>query len=359
MVSWQTQLLMLLTLTAGFTSTASPWRMLAKAPYWVKEPQNGMYTLGKTVRLDCQADGIPRPSITWRINGQLFTEVDEEPRRSVTSGLMTLRDVNIEDIAVYQCEATNVHGSIVINAFLYVVDLTCFPDGVIYKAVDGDDITLPCECSGLPPLYIIWKRQDTVPLLSDPRVSLEPSGTIKLSSVSHNDSGLYTCSRENTNISITAELQVFNRTVILTGPQDVRALRGTSVLLDCCFVVDPRLSGYQVVWRKGDQKLSDSSVDEKYTIFDNSTLRVTDLQLNDTAEYSCEVITDVDKVTAHASITIIDPDRFSTKNWLIRTTCTIGLLVLIVFIITWCKDSEYRGYVTCIFTMCHRHKNYF
>lgn len=40
-------------------------------------------------------------------------------------------------------------------------------------------------------------------------------------------------------------------------------------------------------------------------IFDNGTLRVTDVQLNDTAEYSCEVITDVDKVTAQASITVI------------------------------------------------------
>lgn len=47
--------------------------------------------------------------------------MDEEPRRSVAGGLMILRDVNIEDTAVYQCEATNVHGSIVINAFLYVI----------------------------------------------------------------------------------------------------------------------------------------------------------------------------------------------------------------------------------------------
>lgn len=43
----------------------------------------------------------------------------------------------------------------------------------------------------------------------------------------------------------------------------------------------------------------------RYMIFDNGTLRVTDVQLNDTAEYSCEVVTDVDKVTAQASITVI------------------------------------------------------
>lgn len=119
----------------------------------------------------------------------------------------------------------------------------------------------------------------------------------------------------------------------------------------------------------------------RYMIFDNGTLRVTDVQLHDTAEYSCEVITDVDKVTAQASITVIGVcvSAYFVKGWTLSTsqslilflmthlllshwlitTCTIGLLVLIVFILTWCKHSKYRGYVSSIFTMCHRHKNYF
>ncbi|XP_062271210.1 neural cell adhesion molecule L1-like, partial [Scomber scombrus] len=40
------------------------------APYWVKQPQALLYSPGETVRLDCQADGIPTPNITWSINGQ-------------------------------------------------------------------------------------------------------------------------------------------------------------------------------------------------------------------------------------------------------------------------------------------------
>lgn len=39
------------------------------APYWIKEPDSELYAPGETVKLDCQADGIPTPQITWSING--------------------------------------------------------------------------------------------------------------------------------------------------------------------------------------------------------------------------------------------------------------------------------------------------
>lgn len=54
-------------------------------------------------------------------------------------------------------------------------------------------------------------------------------------------------------------------------------------------------------------------------IFDNGTLRVTDVQLHDTAEYSCEVITDVDKVTAQASIGVCVSAYF-VKGWTLSTS---------------------------------------
>lgn len=39
------------------------------APYWIKEPDSELYAPGEAVRLECQADGIPTPQITWTING--------------------------------------------------------------------------------------------------------------------------------------------------------------------------------------------------------------------------------------------------------------------------------------------------
>lgn len=125
----------------------------------MKEPASQLYSPGETVRLDCQAEGIPTATITWSINGQPITgmsalhptasgvqndcttcslnappflpsssgppdrgaEVDEEPRRSVSGGVLILRDMVFADTAVYQCEATNKHGSALLNTFIHVV----------------------------------------------------------------------------------------------------------------------------------------------------------------------------------------------------------------------------------------------
>uniref|UniRef100_A0A3P8TXX1 Neural cell adhesion molecule L1 n=1 Tax=Amphiprion percula TaxID=161767 RepID=A0A3P8TXX1_AMPPE len=280
------------------------------APYWVKEPQNLRYAPGETVRLDCLAEGIPKPDVTWSINGKPITDVSSDPRLSFPSGALVLRDVEFSDNAVYQCEASNRHGSILINSFLFVVELPpqiLSSDGVVYRVMEGGHVQLHCESFGSPRPHVTWEGEDLVPLLSDPRVSLLTNGTIEVSNVSHEDGGVYSCSIKNSNISITANLEVYNRTVIHSGPQDLQLLRGSDALLDCSFYKDPRLHDVQVVWKKNGHKLQESSPDDKYTIFGNRTLKLTNVQSHDTAAYSCEVITSLDHVNAGGSITVVAP----------------------------------------------------
>ncbi|XP_029995279.1 neural cell adhesion molecule L1.1-like isoform X3 [Sphaeramia orbicularis] len=280
------------------------------SPYWVKEPQNLLYSPGETVRLDCQAEGIPTPTVTWSMNGQPITEVDDEPRRSVSGGVLRLMDVEFGDTAVYQCEATNKHGSILTNTYLHVVELPpqiLSSDGVVYKVTEGGDIKMHCESFGSPKPHVTWEDQNMVPLLSHPRVDLLTNGAIEMLNVSHDDSGVYTCSIKDANISINAYLEVFDRTVILTSPQNVRALRGSTVLLDCRFSKDSKLHEYQIVWRKDGSKIQESSPDDEYTIFENGTLKVTNLHSEHTGNYSCEVITSLDHVKSSGSITVVAP----------------------------------------------------
>uniref|UniRef100_A0A667Z1S6 Neural cell adhesion molecule L1 n=1 Tax=Myripristis murdjan TaxID=586833 RepID=A0A667Z1S6_9TELE len=220
-------------------------------PYWVKEPQSLLYAPGETVRLDCQAEGIPTPTITWSINGLHLTGTD--PRRTVSGGVLILRDVEFADTAVYQCEAFNKHGSILTNTYIYVIELPpqiLSSDGVVYQVIEGRNASLDCETFGSPRPHVTWEGDGMLPLLSDSRVSLLTNGTIELSNVGHDDSGTYTCSIRHTNISIMAHLEVLNRTVILNGPQHVRTLNGTSALLDCHFYKDPRLLDPQIVWKR-------------------------------------------------------------------------------------------------------------
>lgn len=54
----------------GVTMNQQCYVLVPAAPYWVKEPASQLYSPGETVRLDCLAEGIPKPSITWSINGR-------------------------------------------------------------------------------------------------------------------------------------------------------------------------------------------------------------------------------------------------------------------------------------------------
>lgn len=42
---------------------------LLASPYWINAPVSQLYAPGETVKLDCQADGIPSPNINWTVNG--------------------------------------------------------------------------------------------------------------------------------------------------------------------------------------------------------------------------------------------------------------------------------------------------
>ncbi|XP_008413114.1 neural cell adhesion molecule L1.1-like isoform X2 [Poecilia reticulata] len=285
------------------------------APYWVKEfsdlTPDPMYAPGETVRLDCLAKGNPAPAITWRINGEPLTAVDEDPRRSVAGSALILRDVVLSDTAIYQCEATNVHGSILQNINLFVVELPpqiLSSDGIVYKVFEGGQVNMDCEAFAAPRPQITWLREDAVSLLLDNRVSLFTNGTVQLVNVTHEDSGAYICSVDNTNISITANLEVFNRTVILIGPQDVDVDRGQTAYLHCHFYKDPRLRA-NVQWKKDERDLNFPMPNKsRYNLLRNHTLQVKKVQQNDTGRFSCEVRTDpVGQVSVAHRVTVLAP----------------------------------------------------
>ena len=51
-----------------------------------------------------------------------LTATDKDPRRSLTAGgSLILKDVNFGDTAIYQCQASNKHGTILVNANVYVI----------------------------------------------------------------------------------------------------------------------------------------------------------------------------------------------------------------------------------------------
>ncbi|XP_061592163.1 neural cell adhesion molecule L1.2 isoform X2 [Cololabis saira] len=281
------------------------------APFWTKEPASALYAPGETVRLDCQAGGTPSPTMSWTINGIPLSATDEDPRRSVTpSGSLILQDVNFGDTAIFQCQASNKHGTILTNTNIYVIELPpqiLTEDGKAYTHTEGQKAVLECDTFGSPKPKVIWEREG-FSLLADPRVNPLANGGLEILNVTHDDKGLYTCSVLNNNLSISADLEVFNRTLILTPPKDQRVLPGRTAVFTCVAVVDNNLNSPLIQWRKNDQKIFESQSDEKYT-FEGSDLIIANFEAADEGVYTCQVITSLDIAEASGNLILWDrPD---------------------------------------------------
>ncbi|KAM9750961.1 neural cell adhesion molecule L1.2 isoform 1-T1 [Menidia menidia] len=281
------------------------------APYWIKEPVSELYAPGETVRLDCQAGGIPTPTSTWTINGIPLSKTDKDPRRTVTaSGSLILEDVNFGDTAIYQCRASNKHGTILTNTNVYVIELPpqiLTEDRKLYSHAEGQKALLECETFGSPKPKVIWERV-TSSVLADPRINLLTSGGLEISNITHEDKGIYTCSVQNGNLSIIAELEVFNKTVIVSPPQNLKVQPGNIAIFSCVALIDPSLSSPVIQWRKNNQKIFESHSDEKYT-FEGPDLIIANVEQADEGVYTCQIITTLDMTEANGTLTLCDrPD---------------------------------------------------
>uniref|UniRef100_A0A672IU77 Neural cell adhesion molecule L1-like protein n=1 Tax=Salarias fasciatus TaxID=181472 RepID=A0A672IU77_SALFA len=93
--------------------------IVEEPPKWLTEPPRSQLTVsGSDVHIKCSVSGKPPPVITWRRNGEIM-------RGEYT---VVLHNVRPEDSSVYQCEASNVHGSLLANVNILVISECCWRD---------------------------------------------------------------------------------------------------------------------------------------------------------------------------------------------------------------------------------------
>ncbi|NXV06801.1 NGCA protein, partial [Cettia cetti] len=123
-------------------------------------PQSGVFGPGEAARLDCAVGGKPRPRIAWSLNGVPLHEAPGSPaRRALRDGALVLSQLQPNDSLVAQCEASNSHGRLLANAFVYVVELPVqilTPDSALYEAVENQTVTLHCRSFGAPAPSVEW-----------------------------------------------------------------------------------------------------------------------------------------------------------------------------------------------------------
>ncbi|KAJ8788176.1 hypothetical protein J1605_005475 [Eschrichtius robustus] len=170
--------------------------IVEEPPRWTKKPQSGVYSTGSSGILLCESEGEPEPTIKWRVNG---FPIERNP---FSGDVISPREISFTNLqpnhtAVYQCEASNVHGTILANANIDVVDvrpLIQTADEENYATVVGYSAFLHCEFFASPEAIVSWIIID--------------GANLTISNVTVEDQGVYSCSAHTALDSTAAMTQV-------------------------------------------------------------------------------------------------------------------------------------------------------
>ncbi|XP_064354000.1 neurofascin isoform X3 [Dromaius novaehollandiae] len=280
------------------------------APYWLDEPQNLILAPGEDGRLVCRANGNPKPTIQWLVNGEPVEASPPNPSREVAGDTIVFRDTQIGSSAVYQCNASNEHGYLLANAFVSVLDVPpriLAPRNQLIKVIQYNRTRLDCPFFGSPIPTLRWFKNGQGNTLDGGNYKAHENGSLEMNMARKEDQGIYTCVA--TNILGKAEaqvrLEVKDPTRIVRGPEDQVVKRGSMPRLHCRIKHDPTLK-LTVTWLKDDAPLYIGNRMKK----EDDGLTIYGVAEKDQGDYTCIASTELDKDSAKAYLTVLErPDR--------------------------------------------------
>ncbi|XP_062316229.1 cell adhesion molecule L1-like a isoform X4 [Osmerus eperlanus] len=320
--------------------------LVEEPPSWLSgAPKSQLALIGEDVHIKCTATGKPKPAIVWRRNGQPLDDA-LITRSQVFEDTIVLHNARPEDSAVYQCEASNRHGTILANANIMVMNM---PPVILskgyqeYGAVRGGDVVLVCTVFGSPPPSISWKRLDTGAAVEGrERFSISQNGSLTINRAKKDDIGEYVCLATNTEgtSAITASVEVKEPTRIVQPPKDLEVLCGTNAKLECQVEYDITLMrDYKLVWTKDGKRVPVAFTEESRYFVDYGTLNIVNVNQSDEGRYTCTATTSLDQDTASATVTVLDvPDAPEDLELSERKTRSVRL--------TWVPGNEHNSSVS-------------
>ncbi|XP_078270606.1 neural cell adhesion molecule L1-like protein isoform X4 [Rhinoraja longicauda] len=286
------------------------------APYWIKQPNSKVYFSGENAELECEVDGNPRPEVQWKVNGKRLNETQPAKNRKISQGVITLTNLQLNDSVVYQCEASNKHGSILANAIVNVLNLAPMmmtPDNERYITIEGRVARLHCKVFGSPLPTVFWLKEDMETPLEGSNYFVHKNNTLEIKDVQRGDVGFYTCWAINElgNDTTTCMLEVRVATEIVIPPEDLMIQKGATAEFKCLAEYDSAFENdFELSWRKDGFEIYSDQTENDRIIMDDDVLQIIDVSEGDEGTYTCVARTSLDTETADAKLLILDvPER--------------------------------------------------
>ncbi|CAH2265758.1 jg7946 [Pararge aegeria aegeria] len=181
-------------------------------PRWILEPTDKAFAQGSDAKVECKADGFPKPQVTWkRAEGDTPGDYKDlkpnNPNVKVEDGTLMIANIQKTNEGYYLCEAVNGIGSGLSAVILISVQAP--PQFEIkmrnQTARRSEPAVLQCQAKGEKPIGIIWNMNNKrLEPKSDPRYTIReeilPGGVVSDLSIrrtERSDSALFTCVATN------------------------------------------------------------------------------------------------------------------------------------------------------------------
>ncbi|KAK6634651.1 hypothetical protein RUM43_012052 [Polyplax serrata] len=189
-------------------------------PYWVTEPKSEeSVILGNSILLHCQADGFPKPSVTWKQalgsqvkNGQPspddYRELSYNMQNIILeNGTLTIARSSEDHEGFYMCA---VHNGIGAGKSKFIhLKVHAGPKFQQRSRQEvgrkGEEVHLRCEATGDLPMQIVWKQRGNIISpgynerfrLTNNTLTKGIMSELSIQDVQHGDRGEYICEASN------------------------------------------------------------------------------------------------------------------------------------------------------------------
>lgn len=315
---------------------------LSAKPYFVFPLKAQHIDVGSHLTWRCEARGRPEVTYSWYKNGQFINPKKDNVEIYRNSLIINSASADMHN-GMYQCAATNSHGTTFSSAQLRVLNFkpTFWKSSSTSRnfiGSTGGNVSLICRPEGAPYPEISWSKDDQELRLSKGgdgtgKFQMLGNGNLFIQALSQNDAGNYRCIAKNSEgaASISIGLKVTSRLLITHKPVNTDVTVNETAFLSCRVSHDNfaelteywTFNGYYI----NIQHSSHFALAETYG--EPEGLYIRNAQATHAGLYTCIAKTTVEKVSASAYLTVKGPPYRPSGVFALLNTITSTSLELI------------------------------